>query len=89
MRRDAALGRLLDKIRNLVAQRIDLDREADIHALIDLHLDHAVEQRFPLAVAGKVVVGDEEALDTLGIVLAHGHFRDRRPSGPGSCGPAR
>ena len=37
-------------------------------------LDQAVEQRFPVAVAGEIVVGDEEALDALRVVLAHDAF---------------
>ena len=60
------------KIRDLVAKRVDLDGEADVHGLVDLHLDHAVEQLFAHAVTGEVVVGDEEALDAEGVVLAHG-----------------
>ena len=34
-------------------------------------LDQAVEQRLPVAVAGKIIVGDEESLDALSVVLAH------------------
>ena len=85
----AGRGRLLDEIRNLVAERIDLDGEADIHPLAVPHLDHAVEQRLPVLVAGEIVVGDEEALDALAHSSRARSFRDRRPSGCGSCVPAR
>ena len=65
----AGLGRLLDEVRNAVAQRVHLDGEADVHAFL-AQRDHPVEQRFPVAVAGEIVVGDEEALDALRDVLA-------------------
>ncbi len=67
----AGLRRLLDEVRNLVAKRIDLDGEADLRELAVAQLDQPVEQRLPVAVAGEIVVGDEEALDALGVVLAH------------------
>src|SRR5207244_1555128 len=35
------------------------------------HLDQAIENRLPIAVARKIVVGDEEAENTLGEVGAH------------------
>src|SRR5207245_2529971 len=55
---------LLDEIRDAVAQRIDLDREADIQACL-AQGDHPIKQRLPVPVAGEIVVGDEEALDAL------------------------
>ena len=61
--------RLLDEIRNAVAQRIDLDGEADVQTFL-AQRDHPVEQRFPVTVAREVVVGDEEPLDALRAVLA-------------------
>ena len=39
-----------------------------------LQLDHAVEQDFPVGVAGEIVVGDEEAVDALRIVGADDLF---------------
>ena len=57
-----------------MAQRVDLDGEADVHALARAQHDHAVEQRFPILVAGEIVVGDEEALYALRIVLADDLF---------------
>ena len=67
------LGRLLDEVRNLVAERVDLDGEAAVDALV-LELDHAVEQDLPVAVAGEIVVGDEEPVDALLPVLANDLF---------------
>ncbi len=61
---DAGLGRLLDEVRDLVAERVDLDGEADPDALV-LQRDHPVEQDLPVAVAGEIVVGDEEPVDPL------------------------
>jgi len=57
-----------------VAKRVDLNGEADIHSFVDAHLDHAVEQSFPLAVAGEIVVGDEETLDPFRVVFPHDVF---------------
>ena len=61
---DAGLGRLLDEVRDLVAERVDLDGEADPDFLV-LQGDHPVEQDLPVGVAGEVVVGDEEPVDAL------------------------
>src|SRR5277367_1989565 len=68
------LGRLLDEIRDLVAERVDLDGEAAVDALV-LKLDHPVEQDLPVAVAGEIVVGDEEPVDALLPVLANDLFQ--------------
>ena len=70
MRLRAGLGRLLDEVRDLVAERVDLDGEAAADALV-LELDHPVEQDLPVAVAGEIVVGDEESVDALRPVLAN------------------
>ena len=67
-------GSLLDEIRDLVAERIDLDGKSDIEPFL-AQQDHAVEQDFPILVAGEIVVGDEEALDAFGHVLAHDLFQ--------------
>ena len=66
---DARRGRLLDEVRDLVAERVDLDGEADVDAFL-LELDHPVEQDLPVAVAGEIVVGDEEPVDSLRLVGA-------------------
>src|SRR5580704_6151212 len=67
------LGRLLDEVRNLVAERVDLDGEAAADALV-LELDHAVEKDLPVAVAGKIVIGDEEPVDALRVIGADDLF---------------
>src|SRR5579862_2035132 len=64
-----ALG-LGNEIRNLVAQRVDLDQEAHIHAVFFTQFDDAVEDRLPVLVAGEIVVGDEEAVDAVRVILA-------------------
>ena len=64
-RRTPACGRLLDEVRDLVAERVDLDGEADVDALAPAQLDQPVEEHLPVAVAGEIVVGDEEAVDAL------------------------
>ncbi len=85
----AGLRRLLDEIGNLVAQRVDLDRKADLRKVAVAQLDQAIEQHLPIAVAGEIVVGDEEPLDALRIVLAHDPLQIVGASGIGSCVPAR
>jgi hypothetical protein len=66
----AGAGRLLDEPWDLVREDIDLDEEVD--AVTGLaEVAHAVEDRFPVAVAREIVVGDEEAVDALLPVLDH------------------
>ena len=65
----AGAGRLVDEVRDLVRQHVDLDQEVQAVAALLAQLDHAVEDRLPIAVASEVVVGDEEARDALPRVL--------------------
>src|SRR5262249_32661138 len=67
---DAGLGALLDEVRQLVAERVDLDRERDLDPLL-AQLDDAVEDDLPILVARKIIVGDEEAADALLDVAAN------------------
>src|SRR5262249_47877825 len=60
----------LDEIGKLVAERIHLDYEADIELLDLAQVDQAVEDRLPVLVSGKIVVGDEEAAHAFGVVEA-------------------
>ena len=63
--RDACPLRLLHEILNLVAQRIDLDHQAEGDSVLLPQLDQAVEDRLPLFVARKIVVRDEKFVDAL------------------------
>src|SRR5262249_28656295 len=63
--------RLLDKVRDAVAERIDLDDELQTEPLLLSHLDQPVKDRLPVAIAGEIVVGDKEAKDALGEVGTH------------------
>ena len=67
----AGARRLLDEARNAVAERVDLQQQPDLEALVLAQLDQAVEDRLPVPVAGEIVVGDEEARDVLRGVGAH------------------
>src|SRR4029077_3231613 len=67
----AGARRLLDKVRDAVAQGVDLDDELQPEPFLLAHLDQPVEYRLPIAVAGEIVVGDEEAEDALGEVGAY------------------
>src|SRR6185437_3609207 len=49
---------------------VHLEDELDVDTLLFAHGDQAVEDGLPVFVAGEVVVGDEEAVDALGQVLA-------------------
>ena len=50
----------------LCAKRVDLDHEPQIAVELLAKLDEPVEDRFPILIACKVVVGDEIAIDALG-----------------------
>jgi hypothetical protein len=64
----------LDEIGKLVAERIHLDDEADIELLNLAQVYQAVEDRLPVLVAGKIVVGDEEAAHASAVIEAHDLF---------------
>src|SRR3982074_3157145 len=59
---------LFHEIRQLVTQRIDLDDKADFEFRLLAQIDQAIEDRFPVLVAGKVVIGDEKAAHPLGVI---------------------
>src|SRR5215469_17307970 len=56
----------LDKIRDAVAEGIDLDEEIELEPFLLAKRDEAIHDRLPILVAGEIVVGDEEAVDALG-----------------------
>jgi hypothetical protein len=62
---------LLDEIRNPMAERIDLQDQLDAEFFALAQLGQPVEDGFPIAVAGEIVVGDEKARDPLRRVGAH------------------
>src|SRR6266852_4923771 len=65
----ARLRALFDEVRDLVAQRVDLDHQTDFDALLRAQFDDAVEDGLPVLVAGEIVVGDEEAVNAFRPVL--------------------
>src|SRR6185437_7488892 len=67
---DAGAAGLVDEVRQLVAQRVDLDDEAELHLFVLTQLDDAVEYDLPVLVAREIVVGDEEAVQSVGDVAA-------------------
>ena len=67
----ARARRLLDEAGDAVAQRVDLQQQADLEALVLAQLDEPVEDRLPVLVAREIVVGDEEFGDALRGVGAH------------------
>ena len=69
--RDAGALRLLDEVRDLVAERVDLDHQAERDPVLLAQLDQAVEDRLPFPVAREIVVGDEELVDALRPVEPH------------------
>src|SRR6516164_9679064 len=57
-----------DEVRQAVAEGIDLDDETDVE-LVDLpQPDQPIEDGFPLLVASEIVIGNEEAAQTLRLV---------------------
>ena len=61
--------RLLDEVRRLVAHGVDLDDDVERKVVGALERDHPVEQNLPVLVAGEIVIGDEEGMDALGMVI--------------------
>ena len=61
----------LDEIGKLGAERIHLDDEADIELLDLAQVYQAVEDRLPVLIAGKIVVGDEETAHAFCVIEAH------------------
>ena len=62
----AGARRLVDEVRDLVAQRVDLDDHLDVRCPSRFaQLDDAVEDRLPVLVAGEIVVGDEKPVEAL------------------------
>src|SRR5580693_2049164 len=61
----------LNEVRDLVAERIDLEQEPDPKTLILPQLDQAIKDRLPVAVAGEIVIRNEEARDALCSVRPH------------------
>src|SRR5690606_10773479 len=67
---DAGAFALRDEVRDLVAERVDLDHQPDAHALALPERYDPVEDDLPVLVAGEIVVGDEVVVDALREVLA-------------------
>ena len=62
-----------------MTRRVDLDDEARIDPLL-AQRDQPVEDRFPIAIAGQIVVGDEEVADAVGVVDASPRPRSKATS---------
>ena len=58
---DARALALLDEVRQLVAERVDLDDQREVNLLDLAQMDQPVEDLLPVLVAGEVVVGDEKS----------------------------
>src|SRR6516165_8587918 len=63
--RDTRAFRFLDEIRDLVAQGVDLNHEAERNCISLAQQDEPVEDRLPFSVPREVVIGDEEFVDAL------------------------
>jgi hypothetical protein len=78
---DAGTCAFLDKIRQLVAKRVDLDNQTGVEFLHLAQVNTAVVDRFPILVAGEIVVGEKEGAQALRVVHPHDLFdvvRERR-----------
>jgi hypothetical protein len=69
-----ARPRLLDEMRNAVTQRVDLQDQPDLEILAFAQFDQAVEDRFPVAVAREVIVGNEKPRNALRRIGANDGF---------------
>ena len=67
---DTRLHRFFNEIRNAMAEHIDLDQEPQSDTVIFPQRNHAVEESIPVFVAGKIVVGNEEPIDTQIVIRA-------------------
>ena len=70
----ACFGRFLNEVRNLVTECIDLDGKTETGELGLAQMDEAIEQQFPISIAREIVIGNEESLDALRMILAHDLF---------------
>jgi hypothetical protein len=66
---DAGAFRLGDEVMNLVAERIDLDEEANVHAVYLPQLMMRSRIGSQSSVASEIVVGNEEAVDALPLLI--------------------
>ena len=69
-RRTPARFAFLDEVRNLVAERIDLNEQRKVDVLAQAQIDQPIKDRFPIFVAREIVIGDEKIVETLGEVFA-------------------
>jgi hypothetical protein len=70
----AGPSRFFNEARNTVAQRVNLQQQANIEFVALAQFDQAVENWFPIAVSRKIIVGDEKSRDALRLVGAHDGF---------------
>ena len=68
---DTSAFGLLNELRQPVTHGVHLDDELDVEFLIFAQVDQPVEDRFPVHIAGEVIVGDEEPIDALCNVVAN------------------
>jgi len=68
---DAGARALLDEVRQLVAERVDLDDEAVAELLRLAQIDEPIKDQLPVLVAGEIVVSDEEGAQALRVVFVH------------------
>src|SRR5262249_35761241 len=67
----AGARRFLDKIRDAVTERIDLDDELQSEPLALAHRNEAVKDRLPITITREIVIGDEKAENVLREIGAH------------------
>src|SRR5205823_8758470 len=60
----------VDKIRQLMTKRVHLNEERQLDLLVQSQVNQPVEDFFPVLVSGKIIVGNKEAIQSLGHVLA-------------------
>src|SRR5262249_8261936 len=78
----AGSRRFFNKVWNLVAKRVDLDRKTKFVEFGCFQIDQAIKQNFPVTVAREIIIRDEETLNALGMVLAHNFFEVIRRAKP-------
>ncbi|MGA7347654.1 MAG: hypothetical protein WA796_24325 [Pseudolabrys sp.] len=69
--------------------RVDLDGEDEVGEFRLAQVNETIEQHFPINIARKIIVSDDEAVDVLLVIFANDSFDVLRGRGSDSCGLAR
>lgn len=58
-----------------MTQCIDLNDQLDLDTMLFAQLNQFIKKHLPVAIAGKIIIGNEKSLDALGNINAHNAFK--------------